>query len=253
MAQAVAQQHLTPTTEALLRWWFNPQGIVPRGGLCFNGRQRQAILDTVTAHEALDRAALEQQRPVHRLDLTLGQDQLQVLLALLVWQLLNSHRARDAGIDDPRFTRHFILVGHHAPIRERLFCALHGARSDATGARDFHTSDLVQLAAMLIPPRHRSEVFDFVRTHLRPTGQLPVHTEGVGVIVICDGRVDALENLARLRHAMLFDDETRPPYWPRGEDGAQAMAWCRQLRRFATARRGHGVQVVFTERPAGPG
>lgn len=247
MAQAVAQ-HMTPTTEALLRWWFDPQGIVPRGGLCFNGRQRHALLDTITAHEAMDRVDLERQRPVHRLHLTLGQDQIQVLLALLIWQLLNANHARAAGIDDPRFTRHFILVGHHARIRERLFCALRGAPSDATGARDFSTSDLAQQAAMLIPPRHRIEVCDFVRAHIRGTGQLPTHTDGVGVIVICDGRVDALENLARLRHAMLFDDETRPPYWPRGEDGAQAMAWRGQLRRFAAARRGHGVQVVFTGR-----
>lgn len=247
MAQAVSQ-HVTPTTEALLRWWFDPKGIVQRGGLCFNGRQRDALLDTITAHEAMDGAALERQRPIHRLDLTLGQDQIQVLLALLIWQLLNANHARAAGIDDPRFTRHFILVGQHARIRERLFCALRGAPSDTTGARDFGTSDLVQQAAMLIPPRHRIEVCDFVRAHLRGTGQLPTVTEGVGVIVICDGRVDALECLARLRHAMLFDDETRPPYWPRGEDGAQAMGWRRQLRRFAAARPGHGVQVVFTGR-----
>lgn len=247
MAQAVAR-HVTPTTEALLRWWFDPQGIVPRGGLCFNGRQRHALLDTITTHEAMDGAELERQRPVHRLDLTLGQDQIQVVLALLIWQLLNANQARAAGIEDPRFTRHFILVGQHARIRERLFCALCGEPSDTTGARDFGTSDLAQQAAMLIPPRHRNEVCDFVRAHVRSTGQLPTHSGGVGVIVICDGRVDALECLSRLRHAMLFDDETRPPYWPRGEDGVEAMAWRGQLRRFAAARRGHGVQVVFTER-----
>lgn len=247
MAQAVAQV-VTPTTEALLRWWFDPKGIVERGGLCFNGRQRLAILDTITAHEAMDKATLEQQRPVHRLDLTRGEDQIQVLLALLIWQLLNSLRARDDGIDDPRFTRHFILVGHHARIRERLFCALLGGRSDTTGARDFGTSDLSQLARMLIPPRYRVEVCNFVRAHTLSTGQLPTTTDDVGVIVVCEGRVDALECLARLRHAMLFDDETRPPYWPRGEDGAEAMAWHQQVRRFAAARRGHGVQVVFSGR-----
>lgn len=247
MAQAVAQ-HVTPTTEALLRWWFDPQGIVARGGLCFNGRQRHALLDTITAHEAMDGDTLERQRPVHRLDLTLGQDQIQVLLALLIWQLLNANHARVSGIDDPRFTRHFILVGQHARIRERLFCALRGAPSDATGERDFGTSDLAQQAAMLIPPHHRIKVCDFVRAHTGGLSQLPTYTQGVGVIVICDGRVDALESLARLRHAMLFDDETRPPYWPRGENGAEALAWRNQLRRFAAARPGHGVQVVFTGR-----
>ena len=41
---------VTPTTAELLRWWFGEEAYYPRG-LNFHAGQRQAIFNTIVAHE----------------------------------------------------------------------------------------------------------------------------------------------------------------------------------------------------------
>ena len=253
---AKSQRRVTATTSALLDWWFGREAICLRDGQGFHDRQRRVIQDTISAHEAMDPHSLRLERPVHRLALTQGEQQIEVLLALLVWQLLNRNDALAAGTDDARFTRHFIAVAAHDPARERLRQVFFGRpRPGGRGQRDFGTSDLVRLSPLLIPTARHEEVHAFVRASACHGAPLFHQIDGGGVIALTDGRLEALECLARLPHAMLFDDDTRPPYLERCEEDRHGLAWRHHVRRFATARRGFGVQVVFTPPPPehGPG
>lgn len=245
-------QHVTPTTQALLRWWFEPHSRAASAG--FLGSQRHVLLPAITAHEALDTAAPEPARPAHRLALADAETKLHALLALLVWQLLNHLDARAAGRVDPRFTDQFVLVASDAGTRTRLLCALCGTPApDHPGGRDFDRSDLARLAPLLIPAERHAEVLGFARAHAGEGEQHLRKTARESVIAITDDRLEALECMARLPNAMLFDDETRPPYRDLLEDLTIGPAWRRQLRRFASTRNGHGAQVVFTHTTPGEG
>ena len=50
---------VTPTTAELLRWWFGAEMTAARNGLNFHPGQRQAILNTIVAHEVLACATLK--------------------------------------------------------------------------------------------------------------------------------------------------------------------------------------------------
>lgn len=247
-------QHVTPTTAALLQWWFAPPCTQARAGLGFHEEQRRAILRTIAAHEALDDDVPPCERPVHRVALTIGIDQMRVLLALLVWQLLNHNDALAAGIDDPRFTNHFIAVAHHSRARDRLLGTFCGQPvPGGNGARDFGTAGLVRMAELLIPESRRDEVYGFVCAHVCSGAQFVRQPVSDGVIAITDGRLEALECLARLRSVMVFDDETRPPHWARSQGGVTSPVWRQHLRRIASARDELCAQVVFSQNTPGEG
>ncbi|WP_332744134.1 hypothetical protein [Hydrogenophaga sp.] len=253
MNPAVSQR-LTPTTAALLQWWFDPPSTQARGGLGFHEEQRRAILATITAHEALEGDAPPHERPVHRVALTIGIDQTRVMLALLIWQLLNRTDALAAGHDDPRFTNRFLAVAHHARARDHLlgtFCGL--PVPGGLGARDFGTSGLVRLAELLIPASRRDEVYGFVCAHVCSGAQFVHRPAHGGVIAITDGRLEALECLARLPRVMVFDDETRPPLWAPSNSDVTSPAWRQHLRRIASARDELCAQVVFAQHRPGEG
>lgn len=248
-------QAITPTSATLLQWWFGPKERHRRSNPGFNERQRQAILNAIAIHETQNSASGRPAQPVLRLALTCGVDQLRVTLALLIWQLLNHHDARAAGVDDGRFTSHFLLVAPLACVRSRLFDALSGkAAAGGYGTRNFDTSDLVRFAPMFIPEGRREEVLRFMYSHTGTGTQSLRQARGDGIVAITDGRVEALECLARLSpDAMVFDDETRAPFCARNEDPATGLAWRQHLRRVAASRIGCGVQVVFTERAPSDG
>ncbi|MCX8518258.1 MAG: hypothetical protein ORN29_09425, partial [Rhodoferax sp.] len=44
---------VTPTTADLLAWWFGEDRVLARGSLNFHDGQKQAILNTIVAHEVL--------------------------------------------------------------------------------------------------------------------------------------------------------------------------------------------------------
>ncbi|WP_137919422.1 hypothetical protein [Hydrogenophaga sp. 2FB] len=238
-----------------MQWWFNPKERQACTGPDFNEHQRQAILDVITVHEAPEGTEPRPARPVHEVALTCGTDQIQVVLALMVWQLLNYRASKMARLNDTRFTSHFLLVAHHACVRSRLFETLCGrVKVGDLGTRDFFTSDVVQLAPLLIPETRREEVLGFVRAHAGSGTRSLRQTQADGIVAITDGRVEALECLARLpSDAMVFDDETRSPYCTRNEDITTGLAWRRHLRSVASSRNGSGVQIVFTQSPPATG
>lgn len=243
-----SQPRVTPTTAALLRWWFNEAPERATGGVAFPAPQRQAILDTITTHEARDAESIRRKRPVHHVALTALKDQIEVTLALLIWQLLNRDAARAAGIQDIRFTNHFVLVAREAGIRGHLLDVLCGPQAvDGSGERLFKHSGVARLAHWLIPEAHRHEVYGFFRHGASyGTRHLRTATPDTPLIAVTDGRLDALECLARLPHAMVIDDETRPPFQGPEEASSTGLAWRGHLWHLASSRVGHGARVVFT-------
>lgn len=240
----VTVQHLTPTTRALLRWWFRPTKNTH--GNSFHPLPRQTILATISAHEASDRQGRRPAPLTHRVVLGKGGHQLQTIFALVVWQLANHFDALAAGVHDPRFTHQFVLIAPHAHVRDRLLDAFCGPLvAGAHGGRDFGQSDVVRLTSLLIPIGHRAKMLDFLRVKAG-SGTALRRSWSEGAIAITDGRLEAFECLTRLPHAMVFDDETRAPYIDRYEDHDIGMAWRRQMRRFALGRNGRGAQVLFT-------
>jgi len=84
-----------------------------------------------------------------------------VLQALMIWQLLNKTAALAEGIDDPRFTRQFLIVAPGLIVYDRLLDAFCGKQ--IAGVRDFATSDVAKFAELFIPEAYRETVFGFVR------------------------------------------------------------------------------------------
>ncbi len=251
MNQAMSQR-ITPTTAELLRWWFGPERTEARAGPGFHEAQRGAILRTIAAHEAPEVDGPWRGQAVHRVALPAGVDRMPVLLALLVWQVLNRNDARAAGIKDPRFTHHFMAVAPHLTARGRLYNALCGLPAPGDlGTRDFGTADVVRLGELLMPANRREEVHGFVRAHACSGAQAVNRPLADGVIAVTGDRLEALECLARLPDALVFDDETCPPggAWP--EDRASRTAWHRHLHQAASAPDGRCVQVVFSDPPCG--
>lgn len=245
-------ERVTPTTAELLRWWFGHEQARSRAGLNFHEAQRRAILHTIASHELPGKAPPHE--PLrHRVRLPAGVGRIRVLLALLVWQLLNHRDTLASGSDDPRFTRHFMAVAPHPPARDRLLSAFRGQPlPGAPGAYDFGTADLVRLAELLVPAARRDEVFGFACGSVFSGADVERMAPADGVMAITDGRLEALEWLARLPDLMVFDDELPPT---RVDDVSRA-AWRKHLQRIAAVGPGRCVQVVFSDAPIdskGPG
>lgn len=133
-ADATLASRLTPTSVALLRWWFASTVTRTREDN-FHPGQREAILHVVLAHEIVgecdpDRLMQHAGRPradsvpasgaaIHpraagdmRLTLrsTPGFGDRWVLQALLIWQWANHVSSRATGMEDPRFSDRFAVL-----------------------------------------------------------------------------------------------------------------------------------------------
>ena len=132
---------VTPTTADLLKWWFGEDMVSARDGLNFHDGQRQAILNTIVAHEVLGADHMEwsllnlyktaapealltgkrleevsQAKHKHTkycMKMATGTGKTWVLQALMIWQLLNKTHALAEGIDD-RGCPKFCVNGHLA-------------------------------------------------------------------------------------------------------------------------------------------
>jgi type III restriction enzyme len=196
---------VTPTTAELLRWWFLADICATRP-FNFHAGQRQAILNAIVAHEVLnapDLANLYRQaapdalltggrlaevsqakhgHPKYCLKMATGTGKTWVMQTLLVWSLLNKTAAQAEGIDDPRFTRHFLIVAPGLIVYERLLDALLGKMRD--GGRDFATSDIKKYEELFIPEGDRELVFGFVRGNLCIKDEIGLKATGNGLIAV---------------------------------------------------------------------
>ncbi|GAB1386299.1 hypothetical protein MASR1M59_14470 [Melaminivora sp.] len=201
---------VTPTTAELLHWWFGQDMVDARGGLNFHAGQKQAILNAIVAHEVLGAASLKDlyekavpdallagQRlaevsapkhahPKYCFKMATGTGKTWVLQALLIWQLLNKNAALAEGLDDARFTRHFMVVAPGLIVYERLLDAFCGKliAGSAGGARNFAESDVTKFADLFIPEAHREAVFAFVRGNVCTKGEIGLKATGNGMIAI---------------------------------------------------------------------
>jgi len=199
--EATLLEMVSETTAELLRWWFQ-QDYIDTRRFNFHAGQRQAILNTIYAHEVLGAQSLPDlykemapqvllqtvanQRifgpsnayPKYCMKMATGTGKTWVLQALLVWQVLNAHVDRA----NPKFTRNFLLVAPGLIVYDRLLDAFMGKMRD--GKRSFDTSDLVTFAELFIPETHREEVFGFVQGAVCGKEDIGRKVTGGGIIAI---------------------------------------------------------------------
>ncbi|MDR0478884.1 MAG: DEAD/DEAH box helicase family protein [Burkholderiaceae bacterium] len=208
--QAEILDGVTPTTAELLRWWFGDEACAGRA-VNFHAGQRQAILNTIVAHEALNgglgtpdlqslyremcpstllagslMAELAQPKHAHPkycLKMATGTGKTWVLQALLVWQMLNKSAALHDGQDDARFTRHFLIVAPGLIVYERLLDAFLG-KEQTGGGRAFETSDTARYAELFVPPAWREQVQQFVRANVCIKQEIGLKATGNGLIAL---------------------------------------------------------------------
>ncbi|GGJ97836.1 DEAD/DEAH box helicase family protein [Luteimonas terricola] len=197
---------VTPTTAELLHWWFGEDACQTRA-FNFHLGQRQAILNTIVAHEVLgtldlkhlyeqvcaeallvgDRLAElslpKHAHPKYCLKMATGTGKTWVLQALLVWQMLNRTAALDEGIDDPRFTRRFLIVAPGLIVYERLLDAFIGKERE-TGGRDFSTSDTERYGELFVPPAYRERVRQFVQGNFCMKQDIGLKATGNGMVAV---------------------------------------------------------------------
>jgi type III restriction enzyme len=211
---------VTPATAELLKWWFGEDMVAARSTLNFHAGQRQAILNAIVAHEVLKSNSLldlyqqaapdallnggrlnevaqaKHAHPKYCLKMATGTGKTWVLQALLIWQLLNKTAAQAQGIDDPRFTRQFLIVAPGLIVYDRLLDAFCGKQID--GVRNFATSDVAQFAELFIPEAYRERVFGFVRGNVCGKSEIGLKATGNGMIAIANWHlladVDETEN-----------------------------------------------------------
>jgi type III restriction enzyme len=179
-------EQVTDITGELLRFWFQ-QDYLDTRNINFHPGQRQAILNTIYAHEVLKtktlaelyknvcpEAALENYAthkslsesknnyPKYCMKMATGTGKTWVMQAILVWQLLNANY----NPEDERFTKNFLVVAPGLPVYDRLLDALMG--KERQGQRNFEDSDLFRFQDLFIPETFRDEVFQFAQGAICP-------------------------------------------------------------------------------------
>jgi type III restriction enzyme len=224
-------ERVTPTTAALLRWWFGEDACASRA-FNFHTGQRQAILNTIVAHEvlgSLDLADLyhkacpeallengllaevaqdKHAHPKYCLKMATGTGKTWVLQALLVWQMLNRTTALDEGREDGRFTRRFLVVAPGLIVYERLLDAFLG-KQRPDGSRDFSTSDVAACDELFVPPAWRERYAQFVRGNVCTRTEIGLKATGNGMIAITNWHL--LAEAGDDSEALEEEDEVEAP------------------------------------------
>ena len=274
--QAPILDKVTPTTAALLRWWFGRdagEGHAPD----FHPAQRQAILNTLVAHEVLAGIDLpdlylkacpelllesgllgEITRPGHGhpqygLVLAAGAGTIQVLLALLAWQVLNATGGRDRGDDDPRFSRRVLVVAPDLDGLERLHQAFLG-RLRPQGGRDFASADVCACAGLL-PPVWRERHLQWVREHAGAGAGTGPEAAASGMLTLthpgalaeAGGHLTAF--LAGLPDLVVFNVAGRQRHGGDPLDVDEPAHWPASLDRIAGHKGRHFVRIDLSPAP----
>ena len=198
---------VSDTTAELLRWWFQ-QDYMDMRPFNFHEGQKQAILNTLYAHEVLGVKTLKDlyaeiapdvvlgnhhaaqiiradknAYPKYCMKMATGTGKTWVLQALVIWQLLNANRNKESD----RFTRNFLVVAPGLIVYDRLLDAFMG--KERGGKRNFETSDLKIFGSLFIPETYRDEVFRFVQGAVCPKEDIGRKVTSGGLIAISNWHI----------------------------------------------------------------
>lgn len=198
---------VSDTTAELLRWWFQ-QDYMDMRPFNFHEGQKQAILNTLYAHEVLGVKTLQalyaeiapdvvlgnhhaaqiiradkNAYPKYCMKMATGTGKTWVLQALVIWQLLNANRNKESD----RFTRNFLVVAPGLIVYDRLLDAFMG--KERGGKRNFETSDLKIFGSLFIPETYRDEVFRFVQGAVCPKEDIGRKVTSGGLIAISNWHI----------------------------------------------------------------
>lgn len=179
-------EQVTPTTQALLKYWFDEDYCSLRNRNFHKG-QRQAILNIVYLHEIMGvRNVLEvyeqmddgdllpaadlktlakekYQMPKYAVKMATGTGKTWVMHALLLWQMLNArHEVEKSG----RFTQNFLIVAPGLIVYDRLLDAFCGRMKRGEAVRNIETNDFYLNQDVFIPVHYRQEVFSFIQNNV---------------------------------------------------------------------------------------
>jgi len=195
-------ERVSEPTANLLRHWFLQDFVDLRRGLNFHVGQKQALLNTIYAHEVLGAHSLKdlyslvapeallkdgllthisQQKydhPKYCLKMATGTGKTWVLQALMIWQIINKIESPK----DSRYTKNFLLVAPGLIVYDRLLDALKG--KVAEGVRNFDTSDIKIYSDLFIPDNYREAVFSFVKNNTCEKQEIGKKTTGGGLIAV---------------------------------------------------------------------
>ncbi|MHC2253161.1 type III restriction enzyme [Bradyrhizobium embrapense] len=200
-------EQVSETTAELLKWWFQSEFQDARS-FNFHPGQRQALLNVIYAHEVLGINTLQElyqiaapdvllastrdsetiraaknAYPKYCLKMATGTGKTWVLQALMVWQILNSNR----DLDNPRYTKNFLVVAPGLIVYDRLLDAFMGKERE--GRRNFADSDLSAFQELFIPDAYRDEVFRFVEGAVCPKEDIGRKVTAGGLIAISNWHV----------------------------------------------------------------
>ncbi|MDO4505157.1 MAG: DEAD/DEAH box helicase family protein, partial [bacterium] len=175
-------ENVTPTTQNLLKYWFDPAYIDLRD-VNFHEGQRQAIMNIIYIHEILKKDKILDvyseiapqlllepgsdlrvlgdkfyNYPKYCVKMATGTGKTWVLEALLIWQYLNARH------EEGNYTKNFLIVAPGLIVYDRLLDAFLGRNKDNGESRDFETSDLKRQQDLFIPENYRNEVFGFLQS-----------------------------------------------------------------------------------------
>lgn len=192
---------VTPMTAELLKFWFHQDYCAARR-FNFHQGQKQAILNSIYAHEVLQARHLQDlyqqvvpnelltgnrlheisqvkhQHPKYCLKMATGTGKTWVLQALLVWQLLNKQEYPE----DKRFTRYFMIVAPGLIVYDRLLDAFCGKIKN--GERDFNSSDVALYAELFSPEQYQEKIFSFVKNNVCDKENIGLKAVGGGLLAI---------------------------------------------------------------------
>ena len=193
---------VSPVTQDLLRFWF-ADAFCDARSINFHEGQRQAILNTIYAHEVLkaesvfdmysavnneitaqmDLTYLKKDKfshPKYCIKMATGTGKTWALHALLIWQYLNAKLEESpSGI----YSKRFLIVAPGLIVYERLLDAYLGKESE-DGTRDFNTSDFKRFEELFIPPAYKEMLFGFIQSNVVKKEEIGRKITGDGMIAI---------------------------------------------------------------------
>lgn len=194
---------VTPTTRALLTYWFD-EAYIDMRNLNFHIGQRQAILNIIYIHEVLKKHKVvdvyEEIAPQLMLERGFGIEQLAddiysfpkycvkmatgtgktwVLEALIIWQYLNARHNEEGN-----FTKNFLLVAPGIIVYERLLDAFLGKMNDDGETRNFESCDIKKQEDLFLPEEYRNEFYGFLQSSVAAKTEIGSKVTGDGLIAI---------------------------------------------------------------------